>query len=187
MGRRSGPPKKPTADWERQGRPDHRPRSAAEPKPAAAASIAAPGWLDPPAREAWNSLAPELHRLGLLTVVDVQVLAGACRWWAVYRAADGVLKRRARSRKLGLTDETKANGRQAIPEVEIARKAFKEATDVFSRFGITPSDRTRVQAPQPKGVPDGAGSGAPEPPKDPHDELAERRHRRELEQGGAAG
>lgn len=185
MARRPGPSRKPAALEKLQGGPSHRPLNAEEPKPAVATSIAAPGWLDRPARDVWNSLAPELHRLGLLTVVDVQMLAGGCRWWAVYRAADAVLKRRARSRKLGLTDETKANGRQAIPEVEIARKAFKEATDVFSRFGITPSERTRVHAPQPKGVPDGSGSGEAHKPKDPHDELAARRARRQHTAGGA--
>ncbi len=177
---RPGPPKKPSGLEDLQGRPGHRPKNDAEPKPTAVASITAPAWLDRTAREVWNGLAPELHRLGLLTVLDVQALAGACRWWSVYRHADAIVKRRQASRTLRLTDETKANGRQAIPELAIAQKAFKDATDIFARFGVTPSERARVHAPQPKGVPD-AGSEAAAP-KDPHDQLAERRQRRAQQQ-----
>lgn len=182
-----GPPKKPSALEDLQGRPSHRPKNEAEPKPAAVVSLVAPAWLDRPARDVWNSLAPELHRLGLLTIIDAAVLAGACRWWAIYRAADAVLKRRARSPRLGFTDETKANGRQAIPEIGIAQKAWKEATDAFAKFGVFPSERVGLNPPQPKGLDDGARSGkaAPKKSEDPHDQLAERRRVRALTRGQA--
>lgn len=171
-----GPPKTPSAVNELRGNPGHRPSNAEEPKPTVVASIAAPAWLKAEAREVWSELAPELKRLGLLTVIDVQVLAGACRWWAIYRKADRVLAAR------GLTARTPSNGRQAAPELAIADKAFKAATDVFSRFGITPSDRTSLQAPQPKEAGNGGGDEAP---KNPHDELARRRAAR-AQRGGTA-
>ena len=183
MGRR-GPPKKPPALEDLQGRPSHRPRNESEPKPDAIASLAPPPWLDRPAREFWRAHAPELARLGLLNVLNAHVFGAGCRWWAIWRYADGALKSRAASRKQDLTDETKANGRQAVAELGIAKTAFEQATKILARFGFTPADMAGLQAPQPKGVTDGAGSG-PEagPPKDPHDQLAERRRQRAAQRG----
>jgi P27 family predicted phage terminase small subunit len=138
-----------------------------EPKPADVASLDGPAWLTGNAREIWDALAPELHRLGLLTLVDVPAFAGACRWWSIYLQADRAIKRH------GITATMKTSGRQApAPAVQIALQAFDAAMKVFTKFGLTPSDRAHLHAPQPKGVTAGE---SPEAPKDPHDELARRR------------
>ena len=140
MKRRPGPSRLPTNVRALRGNAGHhRPVNRAEPQPAAA-TTEPPRWLDRPARAIYAELAPELHRLGLLTVLDRQALAGACRWWAVYRTADATLKR-------ALTATTPNNGRQAVPEMTIATKAFANAMAVFAHFGVTPSERTRLVAP----------------------------------------
>jgi len=160
---RNGRPPKPAVLKHLQGNPGHRPIPE-EYKPDAVASVTAPLWLQTDARVIWDELAPELHRLGLLTKLDVSALAGACRWWAIYRTADRALR-------AGLTVMTKANGKQARPEVGIAQKAFHEAMQVFSRFGVTPSDRTALKAPAAKP----AGDDAAPQSVEPHDQLAARR------------
>lgn len=166
---KSGPPKTPSALNALRGNPGKRAVNTDEPKPSTDVSITAPLWLKAEARDIWNGLAPELHRLGILSVLDVQALAGGCRWWAIYRKADAALRR-------GLTAKSPSNGRQAAPEIAIAHKAFDTAMSVFSRFGITPAERTRLHAPQPKEMPD--GGAASDVPTDPHDQLAERRRAR---------
>lgn len=164
MGRR-GPAKTPSALNALRGNPGHRSVNTEEPKPAAAASIAAPRWLEGDGRAIWDELAPELHRLGLLTQLDVAALAGACRWWAIYRKADRALRR-------GLVQQTKAVGKTRRPEVGIAKEAFDAALGVFQRFGVTPSERTKLKAPAAKPAGDDSGSTQP---ADPFDELARRR------------
>ncbi len=165
MGKR-GPAATPTEVNRLRGFPGHRPINAGEPKPAAAASIAAPPWLDGESSAIWEDLAPELHRLGLLKTLDVAVLAGACRWWAIYRKADRALRR-------GLVQTTKAVGQTRRPEVGIAKEAFEAAVRVFQRFGVTPSERTKLTAPAAKAAGDDHGHG--QPPVEPLDELARRR------------
>lgn len=136
MRRRPGPPPEPTALRMVKGNPGRRPLPKNEPEPPPA-SLEAPGWLDPVAKEFWLEHAPTLKQIGLLKKIDRQVFAGACQWWARYRRADAALKR-------GMVGKSPSNGRSAVPEVEIARKAFNAAMDVFIRFGITPAERSRV-------------------------------------------
>lgn len=140
---RTGPPKTPTRLAALRGNPGKRPVNQQEPKPRPA-SDDCPTWIadDPVARETWDELAPELVRLGLLTALDRQALAGGCRWWSVYRRADAALSGT-------LTAETRSNGETARPEVAIALKAFSAAMTIFGRFGVTPSERTRLVSPEP--------------------------------------
>ena len=164
MPRRPGPPKTPSALADLRGHPGHRALNTDEPKPDTADSTGAPRWLEGDARAVWDELAPELHRLGLLTKLDTSALAGACWWWAVFRKS-------ARSLRRGLVAVTPANGKQARPEVAIAHKAYTAAMDVFGRFGVTPSDRTKLHAPTPQST----GGDQPGQSADPHDQLAQRR------------
>jgi phage terminase small subunit len=63
-------------------RPELEPLQTAEPpKP--------PRYLTRLAAAEWRRLAPELHRLGLLTVVDVAPLAAYCQAYARWRGRGG--------------------------------------------------------------------------------------------------
>lgn len=69
-----GPPRKPTALKILQGNPGHQKLPRNEPKPTADFPTR-PGWLEPEAKREWMRVCGELHRLGLLTVVDRAALA----------------------------------------------------------------------------------------------------------------
>lgn len=119
--------------------------------------LAPPTWLRGAALEAWAEIAPECQRLGLLTQLgDRLVLAGGCRWWAIYREADQRLE-------TGLTHSTRSNGRQAKPELAMAKKAFEAAMSVFTRFGVTPAERARLEVPPPTPKPTPTRHAAKDP------------------------
>src|SRR5689334_7039238 len=62
--------------------PDH-----VEPQPEAAIPTC-PEHLDKAAKQEWDRLAQELHQLGLLTRLDMAVLAAYCQCWARWVAAE---------------------------------------------------------------------------------------------------
>lgn len=86
-----------------------------EPQPGPA-SLTPPEWLTAEGSEVWGELAPKLHAEGLLTELDTELFAQACAQLAVAR------------RSLGM------EGRQALAI----------ADRILARFGMTPSDRTKV-------------------------------------------
>lgn len=85
-------------------------------------------------------MAPELHRLGLLTVVDMAALAAYCDAYSTWRQATRALQ------KHGLT-ETSARSRmaRARPEVAIRTQALATLRAFCTEFGMTPSARSRMQ------------------------------------------
>lgn len=108
-----------------------------EPKPEALANLRAPSWLDAFSREFWKRHAPELSRLGLLSILDRDLLSAAAERWSVYRRA-------ARELKTSLIQSTEANGRICKPESAIARQALMECRAIMAEFGCSPASRTRV-------------------------------------------
>jgi P27 family predicted phage terminase small subunit len=116
-----------------------------EPKPEALANLSAPSWLDAFGRQFWKRLAPELARLGLLSVLDRDLLSAAAERWSVYRRA-------ARELKTSLVQSTKANGRIGKPESAIAKQALMECRAILAEFGCSPASRTRVGANIPEKV-----------------------------------
>jgi P27 family predicted phage terminase small subunit len=110
-----------------------------EPKPEALASLSAPSWLDALGREFWKRHAHELARLGLLTILDHDLLSAAAERWSVYRRA-------ARELKTSLVQLTEANGRIGKPESAIAKQALMECRAILAEFGCSPASRTRVGA-----------------------------------------
>ena len=99
-----------------------------------------PDGLDAAAKLEWARITPELHRLGLLTLVDRAALAGYCVLWSRWQAAEAVIQRD------GLTFETPNGFLQKRPEVTIARESLALMRNFASEFGLSPSSRSRVQA-----------------------------------------
>ena len=110
-----------------------------EPEPEAAKELKPPIWLDELGIEFWNSLAPHLHMMGLLSEIDLPLFASACERWSVYRRATDELKKQ-------LTRNSKANGRVAKPEAQIAKAALAEVRAILAEFGVGPASRSRVVA-----------------------------------------
>jgi P27 family predicted phage terminase small subunit len=114
--------------------PKHEPTPAAEPPPK-------PAHLTERAAAAWDRVAPELHRLGLLSVVDglaLELLVCAYDDWReahIEVAAEGA------------TYETETeHGRivRAHPQVAIRSDAWRRVKSILAEFGLTPSSRARL-------------------------------------------
>ena len=68
-----------------------------------------PRWLDPEAKAEWKRIAPELKRLGILTVLDGPILAAYCESVGLLRHAATHL------RKEGAATEVYAVDKGATP------------------------------------------------------------------------
>jgi len=135
-----GPAPKPTRLKQLAGNPGKRPLNIAEPQPRADAGYC-PRWLPDEAKRAWRIVAPELRRLGLLTVVDALQLAAYCMAYARWRQANELLEEE------GLTFTTDKGYVQQRPEVAIAGKALAEMRALAQEFGMTPASRSRISLP----------------------------------------
>lgn len=140
MGAR-GPLPKPTALKVLEGNPGKRPLNRAEPKPRPVAPKC-PAWLLLEAKREWRRVAPELERLGLLTVVDGTALAGYCQAYARWREAEAALSEH------GLTFATDKGYVCVRPEVAIAQRSLQLVKGFCAEFGLTPSSRGRMTLPE---------------------------------------
>lgn len=75
MGKR-GPIPKSNEQRKLEGNPSKGPPQGQSPIPADL--VDCPDWLSPEAKREWARVAPELSRLGLLTKLDMAMLAGFC-------------------------------------------------------------------------------------------------------------
>lgn len=117
-----GPPPKPTALKILTGNPGKRKLNDREPMPEP--RCAPPAWLAPEALVEWKRQAPPLERLGLLTEIDGEAFATLCML------------------TVALKDE----------DLSVTQLLYvsKELRGLWSRFGKTPADRSRVKVDQPK-------------------------------------
>lgn len=135
---------KPTALKLVQGNPGRRPLNTDEPKPDPKAPPC-PEYLGEPAKAAWARVAPELERLGVLTVIDgmaLELLVDAYQEW---------MDAREQVDLYGATYESLTqNGTiiRARPEVAIASDAWRRIRAMLAEFGMTPSSRSRVKGQQ---------------------------------------
>jgi P27 family predicted phage terminase small subunit len=95
--------------------------------------------------EEWRRLAPELYRLGLLTVADITSFGGYCRaydaWRVALQAFDQVAAENPATR--GLTVVT-SQGLIANPLLSVVRQAATEMRRQGAEFGLSPASRTRI-------------------------------------------
>ncbi|MCC7369681.1 MAG: phage terminase small subunit P27 family [Chloroflexi bacterium] len=142
-----GPAPKPTKLKVLAGNPGHEKLNRTEPKPRPVAPKC-PTWLDLEAKREWRRVAPELERLGLLTVVDMAALAGYCQSYSTWRTASRALAEH------GLTYEAANGNIRQRPEATIANKALAEVRQFCQEFGLTPSARSRMSLPEGFGAAD---------------------------------
>ena len=125
-----------------RGNPGKR-RMKYEPEPAPAGT-ACPAWLEGEAAEEWARIAPELERLGLLTVVDISALAGYCVAYQRWREAERAVKAATGAGGLALAISQGIEG--------MARARLKLMKLLAAEFGFTPSSRSRVTVAPPVAV-----------------------------------
>lgn len=133
---RTGRPPKPTALKILNGNPGRGPINSREPKPDATPPKC-PTWLDAEAKRKWKQLVPHLQRLGLLTVVDGDVLTAYCQAWAEFRQATETLQKKGRYISVGPSQ-------QPHPAVAQQRSAWKAVKEFAALFGLDPSSRSRL-------------------------------------------
>jgi P27 family predicted phage terminase small subunit len=130
-----------------KGNPSKRPLKGELPKPKPARP-ACPSWLSLEAKREWRRLAPELARIGLLTKLDIDTLAGYCSSYSVWRKAQEVLANH------GSVYVTPKGQLKARPEIEIANTAAEQMKSFASELGLTPSSRARMQLTQGPSTPE---------------------------------
>jgi P27 family predicted phage terminase small subunit len=141
---------KPTSMKLLAGNPGNRPLNTMEAK--VGGVPACPSHLDQRARIEWNSLAPELERLGLLSSIDRAALAAYCEAYSEWAQACSILK------DMGAKKWVKKFRGQEIPSpwLSVRNKAADRMRRFLVEFGLTPSSRSRIPA---------------KPPSNPADEM----------------
>lgn len=140
MGRR-GPRPKPTKLKVLSGtaRPEDLRRN--EPKPAPIAPKR-PTWLPDEAKKKWKELAPELEKLGLLTVVDGPAFAMMLEHWALAVEAAKVIK------KEGTMTVDERGLPRKHPLAQVLRDHSAAFKGYMAEFGLSPASRTRLDLPE---------------------------------------
>lgn len=133
-----GPPPTPLRLRLLRGNPGKRPLRP-EPEPSRPAQCPdRPAFVTGYAADEWDRVAPELHRLGLLTVLDIAVLTVYCATYARWRTAEESLARMAQS------DGDMCAGARSL--ARIARHAAADMVRYAGEFGMTPVARSRLAA-----------------------------------------
>ena len=94
-----------------------------------------PPTLTEAALELWNTLAPRLYEDGRLTPVDVPALAGICRAYARYLAAEAEID------SGGAVVKSHAGFAVANPFLAVSKGCWKQYLDGCAAFGLTPRAR----------------------------------------------
>jgi P27 family predicted phage terminase small subunit len=96
------------------------------------------------AREAWLQLAPELHKLNLLTTLDIGPFSAYCTAYAHWQDAEEALQHRGE-----LIIKTAKGDPRINPLVRIASQAMADMQRIGAQFGLTPSGRLRLSGIKP--------------------------------------
>ena len=139
----SGPPPKPTRLRLLQGNPGRRPLPKSEPQPETGIPTR-PHWLLPEAKREWSRIVPELLRLGLLVKIDRAMISTWCQCWGMYVEAVRDI------RENGTTFSTEKGYEGPRPSVGVMNKMIEKMIALSVRFGMTPSDRSRISVPKPE-------------------------------------
>jgi P27 family predicted phage terminase small subunit len=108
----------------------------------------APEFLGPAAIEEWGRVAPELWRLGLLTVVDVGPLAAYCAAFSHWRLCEELIAREPDDG--GLIMHTAEGKPKPHPLIKPAAAAAATMMRIAAEFGMSPTSRSRVTAQSPR-------------------------------------
>jgi P27 family predicted phage terminase small subunit len=138
---------KPTALRVIEGNRSGRPLPKHEPKPRLGLPPAPPH-LDARARAEWDRITPELHAIGMLTVIDGAVLAAYCMAYSRWAEAEAAIARmKARDELTGALMIKTTNG-NAIqnPLVGTAHKAMLLMCRFAVEYGLTPAARAHIDA-----------------------------------------
>ena len=136
-----GRKRKPTVLKILTGNPSREPLHEHEPRPRHA-EPKCPDHLDKEARRKWRHLVKELTTLGLLTVVDGEMLSKYCQLWSRWVDAE---------KKIALSGPVLRHEKTGLfypnPYVAIAFKSVDAMRRIGVEFGLSPSSRARIEVP----------------------------------------
>jgi P27 family predicted phage terminase small subunit len=143
-----GPKPTPTHLKLIRGNPGKRPIRP-EPQPAQTAEVPEPpSFLTGYAADEWWRVAPELYRLGLLTLVDVMPLAAYAQAYADWRTASEALAKMREKDPVTGALLVKGDGGSPMqnPLVKIVARAADDMVSFAGHFGMSPAARARISA-----------------------------------------
>ncbi|MCI0352272.1 MAG: P27 family phage terminase small subunit [Acidobacteriales bacterium] len=95
---------------------------------------AKPKWLEGEAGELWDLLIPAFQRRGVTAEVDAAELSALCEWWGRYREL---------SKQLAALDGVIGESYEIA--FRLANTAWKNFSTAAAKFGLNPSDRSRLR------------------------------------------
>ena len=141
MGKR-GPIPKTDEQEILEGNPSKRPLRGKSPQPGNGLPTC-PSWLSVEAKRERKRVIPELSRLGLLSKLDRNILAGYCISYALWQRSQEYLF------KQGAVYVTTNGKLQPRPEVAVAKDAGEMMNNFAAELGLTPTSRARMRLPKP--------------------------------------
>jgi P27 family predicted phage terminase small subunit len=145
-----GRPPKPTHLKILEGNRGHRQLDPnAEPQPAKGI-MEPPAGLPPEALGVWETIVPELDRLGLVTMVDEAAIEAACRGVATARSADLAIDRimaeiNRKVAECGTAPQADLYNLAMLNAV--SKKGWQQYKSFATEFGLTPASRTKLVVP----------------------------------------
>ncbi|GAB3324297.1 phage terminase small subunit P27 family [Larkinella ripae] len=138
-------PNKPTVIKQLQGTDQPCRTNKNEVQPKTVSMPTPPDWLSEFGKDEWWIVTSELEALGLLTAMDLAMLATYCQQCGIIRRANEQMQNDPDFNDLVVT--TPNGALQPNPLLGIINKATDVALKIAGQFGFTPSARTRLSAP----------------------------------------
>jgi P27 family predicted phage terminase small subunit len=104
----------------------------------------APDWMNEWAKDEWYTVVTWLHSIGLLSAIDISIIASYCQQMGIYREAEAVMKNGNR------VIVTEKGYEMPSPWVAIGNKALMLGLKIATEYGLTPSSRSRITIPKQK-------------------------------------
>lgn len=102
-----------------------------------------PDYLDDVAQAEWRRIAPELHKAGILSKLDIVVLEMYCSIYSRWRYAEKKIHTRKTHAKAVTTAE---NGYMMQSTwLTVSSRCVKQLKDLSTEFGLTPVSRARMK------------------------------------------
>jgi len=135
-----GPKPTPTVKKRLQGNPGKRSLPKNEPKPRNSMIIPrSPEYLDNVGKKEWRRMGKELHKIGLLSNIDMAAFAAYCQQYSMWVMATKKVQEH------GVLIKAQSGYPMQSPYFTIQNKAQSEMRKWLTEFGMTPSSRSRVQ------------------------------------------
>jgi P27 family predicted phage terminase small subunit len=106
-----------------------------------------PEWLSEIGKQEWNKVTLQLFNLQMLHQIDLRLIEAYCNEMSLYIETEQLLRNKGRIQAFKNTDGSLKHT-QAVPHQKIAKDALAAALKIATQFGLTPTARASISAPQ---------------------------------------